>query len=105
MWDEQKRHRFQELQRREQEGILLAREREELSALVSQLLLTESAYLGPATERLRLEREGLDAQNRKLEGLAARKAALAERLERFLAEADAERRTIEGEVDAVLAGI
>jgi hypothetical protein len=104
MFDERKRRRFEELRRREQEGVLSDAEREEVAALTGELLSAESAYLGPATERLRHQRETLEAQNRKLDALASRKAALVERRRSFLSVAEAERRAIDGEVDALLAG-
>jgi hypothetical protein len=83
VWDEQKRHRFAELRRHEGEGTLAATERDELAKLTDELLALESAYLAPATERLRQEDQVIDAQNRRLEALGARKAALVERLSSF----------------------
>ena len=102
MWDEQKRQRFQWLRQREQP--LSAAEQSELASLVKELETAEAMYLQPATERLRQERELLEKQNGELEKLSDRKKDLVQRLDRFLAEARAEQRTIETEVAAVLAG-
>jgi hypothetical protein len=104
MWDDRKRQRFTELRRREEDGTLSDAQRAELAALTGEILDLESAYLGPAAQRLRQQRENFDAQNRRLEALVARKAALAERLQNVLSEAAAERHAIEGEVESVLAG-
>ncbi len=104
MWDERKRNRLAELRRHEEVGSLSDADRIELASLTDELLALESAYLGPATQRLEHQRELVEAQNRRLEALAARKAALVERLRSFLSEAETERRAIEGEVEAVLAG-
>ena len=104
MWDEEKRRRFAELRRHEEAGTLTESERAELAALTGELLDSESAYLGPATQRLRQQRETIDSQNRRLNALAARKAALVQRLQSFLSEAETERHAIEGEVESVLAG-
>jgi len=104
VWDDQKRHRFAELQRREQDGALSEVERGDLAALEDEVLAMESVYLGPATQRLRQQREVMDAQNRRLDALVARKTALVDRLQSFLSDAEAERRAIEGELEAVLAG-
>lgn len=102
MWDEEKRLRFAELRRHEETAALSEGERAELASLTGELLDMESAYLGPATKRLREQREDFEAQNRRLDALAARKAALVGRLQTFLGEAEAERHAIEGEVEAVL---
>jgi len=79
-------------------------EQAELAQLVQELEAAEANYLRPATERLRQQRETLQTQNRALETLALRKEALVLRLRDFLAEAQAERRAIESELAAVLAG-
>ena len=60
-------------------------------------VVIEGAYLVPATERLRQQREAIEAQNRVLEVLAHRKEVLVRRLHDFLSEAQAERRAIECE--------
>jgi hypothetical protein len=104
MWDEQKRSRFHQLRQRLRDGGLREAEQAELALLVQELEADEAGYLTPSTERLRQERETLEAQNRALEVLARRKAALALRLRDFLAEALTERQAIESELDAVLAG-
>jgi cell division protein FtsB len=102
MWDQAKRNRFQDLRRRELEGALPPAEREELVGLVAELEAEEAAYLSPATERLRREREQLDAQNRALSELIRRKEALATRLQRVLLETQAERQAIEQEARRIL---
>ncbi len=102
MWDEQKRERFQQL--RQRNGALTDAEQAELAQLVQELEAEEAAYLTPATQRLRQEREALEVQNQALEALALRKEALVRRLREFLGEAQAERRAIESELAAVLGG-
>jgi len=104
MWDDQKRERFQHLRERESAGVLGDAERTELTLLIDELEAAEARYLRPATQRLRDEREIVETQNRALEVLVRRKERLAQRLEDFLAEAQAERRAIEGELAAVLVG-
>ena len=104
MWDEQKRRRFQHLRERELAGALGDAERTELTLLIDALQAAEAQYVEPATHRLRNEREVIDVQNRALETLVQRKEKLAERLEGFLAETQAERRAIERELAAVLIG-
>lgn len=102
MWDEQKRQRFQELNQDGRE--LTAAEQVELAQLEREIEALEANYLGPATERLRVECEVIEAQNRALEAIAARKEALANRLHKVLQEAKAERLAIDGELTALLAG-
>jgi hypothetical protein len=104
MWDEEKRVRFQQLRQGQGEGALTEAEQAELGLLIQELEATEATYLIPATDRLRQEREALEVRNRALEVLAHRKEALVARLRKFLAEAQAERRAIECELAAVLAG-
>ena len=104
MWDEQKRQRFALLCQRESAGVIADTERSELESLVEELQSTEATYLAPATERLREERQELDTQNRALEGLARRRETLARHLRDVLAEAQAERRAIQGELAALLVG-
>jgi len=85
MWEEQKRSRFQQLSQRHGESVLSEAELAELALLVQELEAAEATYLTPATERLRQERETLEAQNLKLEVLALRKEALVRRIGDFLA--------------------
>ena len=92
MWDEQKGVRFQQLRRRQDEQRLSEAEQTELARLTQELEAAEGAYLGPATERLRQEREKIELQNRGLEKLVRRKEALVLRLRNFLTEAQSERR-------------
>ncbi len=104
MWDEPKRSRFHQLRERRRDGGLSEVEQAEFALLTHKLEAAEASYLTPATEKLRQERETLEAQNRALEVLARRKELLAWRLRDFLAEAQAERQAIESECAAVLAG-
>lgn len=62
------------------------------------------AALAAAAQRVRAEREAVEARNRELERLVARRAALAARLADALADARAERRAIDADLAAVLAG-
>jgi hypothetical protein len=104
MWDEQTRRRFELLRQRESAGAIADTERSELESLVEELQSAEATYLTPATERLREERQELDTQNRALEALARRRATLARHLHDVLAEAQVERRAIQGELAALLVG-
>jgi small-conductance mechanosensitive channel len=104
MWDEQKRQRFQLLRQHDSAAALTDSERSELESLIQELQSAEAIYLGPATERLREERQRLDAQNHALETLARRREALAQHLRDVLAEAQAERRAIQGDLAALLVG-
>ena len=79
MWEEQKSHRFQQLRQRQQESQLSEAEQAELASLVKELEAAEAAYLAPATQQLRHERETLDDQNRSLENLIRRKSMGANR--------------------------
>jgi hypothetical protein len=74
----------------------------ELAALVQALLAAGDDALGEATRRMRQEREAAEVRVRSLERLAARRTALAATLERTLAEARAERRSIDAELASVL---
>lgn len=102
MWDEQQRARFESLRFRQQP--LSEAELAELARLTNELEAAEAEYLRPATERLRSEREVVEAQNRALEALSRRKSDLVARLRDVLQTAREERRAIDGELAAVLAG-
>jgi hypothetical protein len=104
MWEEQKRTRFHQLCQRQGNNALTETEQAELASLAQELEAAEAAVLTPATERLRQDREILEVQNQNLEVLALRKEAFVRRLSAFLAEAQAERRAIDGELALVLAG-
>jgi hypothetical protein len=82
--------RLRELRQREWDGALTEAEQKELQLLVQEIESAEAHYLGPATERLRLEREGIEARNRALQALVHRKEALVARLQTMLAESQAE---------------
>ena len=103
MWDEQMRHRFQQLLQGQSESELSETEQAELASLVKELEVAEAVYLTPGTERLRQERETIEDQNRRLEKLVSRREALVQRLRSFLTEAQAEQRAIDRELTAVLA--
>lgn len=98
MWDEQKREQFQTLRKRELEGVLTDAEQVELSQMIQGVESAEAAYLRPATERLRREREQVEVQNRALQALAQRKGTLVARLGSVLAELEAERQAIDEEL-------
>ena len=102
MWDEQKRSRFQQLRQRQVEDALTQAEQAELALLVRELETAEASYLTAATQRLREERDHIEAQNRTLEALALRREALAGRLGDFLAKAKEERHAIDRELATVL---
>jgi len=51
-----------------------------LALLIKELETAEAAYLSPATQLLRQEREMLEEQNRTLEALVRRKEALVKHL-------------------------
>jgi hypothetical protein len=67
MWDEVKQARCNALRIAERQGTLTEAEGVELLALTQELDVLEAAYLHPATERVRQEREALGEQNSKLE--------------------------------------
>ena len=104
MWDEQTRRRFELLRQRESAGVIADTERSELESFLEELQSAEAIYLTPATEGLREKRRELDTQNRALEALARRRETLARHLHGVLAEAQAERQTIQGELVALLVG-
>jgi hypothetical protein len=79
MWDEKKWGRFQNLRQQELEGTLSKAEQAELSLLTQEIETEEAAYLRPATERLRREREVIEAQNRALQALVRRRRSVAGR--------------------------
>ena|SRR2546425_5742528 len=82
MWDEVKQTRFNALRAAERQGTLTEAEGAELRALTQELDALEAAYLHPATEHMRQEREVLVEQNSKL-------AALLREQQDFLAEVHA----------------
>jgi hypothetical protein len=104
MWDGQKRERLEQLRQRQQQNTLTEAEQTDLVLLVQELEAAEAAYLTPATQRLREDRENMEKQNRALEDLTLRKEALLNRLREFLTAAQAERRVIDSELATVLAG-
>jgi len=101
MWNEQKRDRFNELRKPDRQ--LNSEEQAEVAALAKELEDTEAAYLKPANERLRSKRELLEKQNVQLDRIIERKQALAQRLQRIVAETNAERQAIEHDLATVLA--
>ena len=104
MWDEDKRHRFADCERVRKRARFRTRSApKNLAVLTGELLDLEATYLGRPTQRLRQYREIVEAQNRRLNAIAARKAALVQRLQSVLGEAEAERHAIQDEVEAVLA--
>ncbi|HQU43838.1 MAG TPA: hypothetical protein PK867_13560 [Pirellulales bacterium] len=103
MFDAEKRSRFRTLQQRQDAGLASADEQAELAKLVGEIESGEVAYLTPATERTRQDRERVERQNHKLEELVRRREAFVERLRGFLADARREREVIESELADVLA--
>lgn len=69
MWDAVKQARFNVLRAAQRQGVLTETEGVELLSLTQELDTLEAAYLQPATERVRQEREPLGEQNNKLEEL------------------------------------
>lgn len=103
MFDAEKRSRFRTLQQRHEAGLATDDEQVELAKLVKEIESGEAAYLIPATERIRQDREQVERQNRKLEELVRRRQAFVKRLRGFLADARREREAIDSELAAVLA--
>ena len=104
MWNDQKRERLQHLRQSELNGVLTDSEKSDLSLLIQELDCTETAVLRPATERLRSERQALEARNRVLQDLLRRRQVLAARMRTVLAETQAERQAIDRELTSVLSG-
>jgi len=102
MWDEQQGQRFQELRDREAEGQLSPDEQVELEQLITTMESAEASYLQRAAERMRAERQLIEAQNRDLEELVTRREKLASRLHSLIAEAQAERQSISEELGRIL---
>ena len=69
MWTRGQQVRFDALRAAERQGTLTEAKGVELLALMQELDILEAAYLHPATERVRQEREALGEQNNKLEAL------------------------------------
>jgi hypothetical protein len=69
MWDAAKQSRFNALRAAQRHRTLTTGEGAELSALTQELDALEGAYLHPATQRIRREREEQEEQNTKLEDL------------------------------------
>ena len=95
MWDNTKRIRFNEL--REPDRQLDPVEQGELAVLMKELEIMEAAYLAPATEKLRQERFVIEKRSDRLEEVIQRKKAFATRLDKFIAEAEREKLSIENE--------
>jgi len=67
MWDQVKQVRLNTWHAATRQGALTEAEGAALRALTQELDASEAAYLHPATERVRQEREALVEQNSKLE--------------------------------------
>jgi hypothetical protein len=89
MWDEKKQACFKALRAVERQGRLTASEQAALGLLTQELDALEAAYLHPATERVRQEREALAAQNTQLEELLRERQAYLAELRRVVAELEA----------------
>ena len=68
------------------------------------VIAAEADALAAAARRMRAEREAVEDRNRALERLVTRRTELAQRLADALAAARAERRAIDADLAAVLAG-
>lgn len=84
MWDAAKQQQLNELQRREEQGILSNEERDTLEALLYELEQQEWDTLRPALERLRAEQKQLQEEYGRVRSQNAALAALAERQEDLL---------------------
>src|SRR3712207_1895171 len=100
-WDEQRLERTRTLRSREPSALTEA-ERRELDRLFEEMGAAGNASLAPATQRLRSEREAVEAQNEALKALVLRRENLAMRLEQVLTETRAERQAIEQEMNRIL---
>ena len=98
---DEKRSRLQEL--RDLPHPRNAASEAELATLIAELQAYESGNLSAATQRMKQEREAIEARMRSLESVAARRAGLLARLNDTLAEARAERQAIDGELSTLLA--
>src|SRR4051794_27248452 len=101
MWDALKRQRFQELRALPEPRSTA--EQSELDSLVKELESAGSANLTDVTRKIGVEREQVEARNRRLESLVARRRGLAARLDNALADARAERQAIEAKLAPFLA--
>ena len=101
--DEQNRARFQDLRRRETDG-LTPDEQNELDALITEMDAEEAELLRPALERMDKQARQLAAQNRALADVLQQRLALAQRLEQVLEEARSEDRRIQERLSSVLSG-
>jgi chromosome segregation ATPase len=88
MWNDDKQARFDTLRECGPRGSLTEAERAELDALTRELDALEAACLSPATERIRQERQTLEAQNRGLEELLGERKAYLARVRGVVAELD-----------------
>jgi hypothetical protein len=100
MLNPQNRRRFQELRGLPEPRS--AADQAEFDALVQEVESAETTYLSDATQRMRGEREQIESRNQRLQSLVTRRKALADRLGKTLAEAQAERQAIETELATVL---
>lgn len=97
--------RMDELRGREMAGSLMPQEEEELAGLIDRVERAEAAYLVPATQRILDEAQRLSKDNKALRDLIRRKERLVQRLERLLAQANAESDAIDSEARRILADI
>lgn len=90
MWDMTRQQQFDDLRRRDQQGMLTDEEQRHLEQLSHELEQEEWATLQPALERLRQEQRQLQEACGRLRTENATLAALAERYENLLARARTE---------------
>ena len=80
MLTESQHKRFNELQQKEEDGILNVAEQKELNGLIRIIEDAEKEALRPATEQIRQERLQIQAQNAALKTLVNRQERLVRRL-------------------------
>ena len=88
MWTDDKQARFNALRELERQGSSTDAEKAELAALTQELDALEATYLGPATERIRRERQALEAQNQRLEELLREREDYLARVRGLVADLD-----------------
>jgi hypothetical protein len=89
MWDEEKKHRLEELRLEEARRALTETEETELAALFGELDADEARALQPALDRLTRETDKLRAEKARVEARARALERVVEQQEKLLAEARA----------------
>lgn len=86
---------------RSRENTLTSNEAAELRRLLQVIEDAEMVYFGPANDKLRQEREVLQAHNAQLRQLIERKKAVVARLKKAMEEAQTERQAIDEEITKI----